>query len=138
MLKQRFDKLSELYGTLNDCHFTLNYYVNSSPITYQEYKEQVQSQVEAFFHAKIMAEIYFDEECKSAMQNVLGTFRQVSNAIWLNLPDDQFNENKNSFKTKDSNPDLEWFVKSYDEAIKWLQKELNPEVYKEFLRKVSS
>ena len=96
-LGRKIDALSNLYATLVDCHFTMNFYGNCPPSTLQEFKEKVLPKEEAYLRAKVMASIYLDDETNKIMSNALGAFRQASMAIWLSLPNDQCPANNNSY-----------------------------------------
>lgn len=41
-LGRKFDALNNLYASLVDCHFTMNFYGNYPPSTLQEFMEKVQ------------------------------------------------------------------------------------------------
>ena len=127
-LGRKIDALNNLYATLVDCHFTMNFYGNCSPSTLQEYKEKVQSKEEAYLRAKVMASIFLDDETSNLMSAALGAFRQAGMAIWLSLPDDQCPANKNSYDQSAVNFDWAGFNKTYDSAVACLKDMLNPKI----------
>lgn len=126
-LSRKIDALNNLYTTLVDCFFTMNFYGNLPPSTLQEFKEKVQPKEEAYLRAKVIASIYLDDEADKIMSNALGAFRQASMAIWLSLPNDQCPANKNSY---DSDRNLNWlnFNETYKKAVACLRDMLNPKV----------
>jgi len=124
----KIDALNNLYVTLVDCHFTMNFYGNCPPSTLQEFKEKVQPKEEAYLRAMVMASIYLGNEADKIMSDALGSFRQASMAIWLSLPNDQCPANKNSYNR--SIRDLNWerFKETYEKAVACLKDMLNPKV----------
>jgi hypothetical protein len=127
-LGRKIDALNNLYATLVDCHFAMNFYGNCPPSTLQEYKEKVQTKEEAYLRAKVMASIFLDNGADKMMSDVLGAFRQAGMAIWLSLPDDQCPANKNSYDSSVINFDWVGFNKAYDNAVACLKDMLNPKV----------
>ena len=127
-LGRKIDALNNLYATLVDCHFTMNFYGNCPPSTLQEYKERVQTKEEAYLRAKVMASIFLDDEAGKIMSDVLGAFRQAGMAIWLSLPSDQCPANKNSYDQSVVNFDWAGFNKTYDSAVACLKDMLNPKI----------
>jgi hypothetical protein len=127
-LGRKIDALNNLYATLVDCHFTMNFYGNCPPSTLQEYKEKVQTKEEAYLRAKVMASIFLDDETSKIMSGVLGAFRQAGMAIWLSLPADQCPANKNLYDQSVINFDWVGFNKTYDSAVACLKDMLNPKV----------
>jgi len=127
-LGRKIDALNNLYATLVDCHFTMNFYGNCPPSTLQEFKEKIQPKEGAYLRAKAMASIYLDDEADKIMSNALGAFRQASMAILLSLPNEQCPANKNSYDS--SSRDLDWgiFVETYEKAVACLKDKLNPKV----------
>ena len=127
-LGKKIDALNNLYATLVDCYFTMNFYGNCPPSTLQEFKEKIQPKEEAYLRAKVMASIYLGDEADKIMSNALGTFRQASMAIWLSLPNDQCPANKNSYSPNIR--DLNWtdFRGKYEKAVAFLKDMLNPKI----------
>lgn len=127
-LGRKIDALNNLYATLFDCYFTMNFYGNCPPSTLQEFKEKVQPKEEAYLRAKVMASIYLDDEADKIMSNALGAFRQASMAIWLSLPNDQCPANKNSYPLSIRNLNWSNFMETYEKAVVCLKDMLNPKV----------
>ena len=127
-LGRKIDALNNLYATLVDCHFTMNFYGNCSPSTLQEYKEKVQTKEEAYLRAKVMASIFLDDAAGKIMSDVLGAFRQAGMAIWLSLPNGQCPANRNSYDPSVVNFDWVGFNKTYDSAVACLKDILNPKI----------
>ena len=127
-LGRKIDALNNLYATLFDCYFTMNFYGNCSPSTLQEFKEKVQPKEEAYLRAKVMASIYLDDEADKIMSSALGAFRQASMSIWLSLPNNQCPVNKNSYSP--STKHLNWsdFKGKYDKAVACLKEMINPKI----------
>jgi hypothetical protein len=123
-LGRKIDALNNLYATLVDCHFIMNFYGNCPPTTLQEFKEKVQPKQEAYLRAKVIASIYLDNEADKIMSNALGAFRQANMAIWLSLPNDQ--RPANSYDS--SIRDLDWkkFSETYEKAVDCMKSILNP------------
>ncbi len=132
---RRIDVLNNLYASLVDCHFAMNFFGNCPPSTLQEFKERVRQKEEAYLRAKVLASVYLDVEGEKKMSDALGAFRQASMAIWLSLPDDQCPANKNSYHAKTRNLDWNGFVASYESAVAWLKLELNPEAILRYIEK---
>ena len=127
-LGRKIDALNNLYATLVDCHFTMNFYGNCPPSTLQEYKEKVQTKEEAYLRAKVMASIFLDDEAGKIMSDVLGAFRQAGMAIWLSLPNDQCPASKNLYGPSVVTFDWVGFNKTYDSAVACLKGILNPKI----------
>jgi hypothetical protein len=127
-LGRKIDALNNLYATLVDCHFTMNFYGNCPPSTLQEFKEKVQPKEEGYLRAKVMASIYLDDEADKIMSDVLGSFRQASMAIWLSLPNDQCPANKNSYDLSIRRLDWKGFLETYKKAVACLKDMLSPEI----------
>jgi len=127
-LGRKIDALNNLYATLVDCHFAMNFYGNCPPSTLQEFKEKIQPKEEAYLRAKVMASIYLGNEADKIMSNALGAFRQASMAIWLSLPNDQCPANENSYGPKIR--ELNWsdFMEKYKKAVACLKDMLNPRI----------
>jgi len=127
-LGRKIDALNNLYATLVDCYFTMNFYGNCPPSTLQEFKEKIQPKEEAYLRAKVMASIYLDDEVDKIMSKALGAFRQASMAIWLSLPNDQCPANKNSYSPGIRNLDWSNFTETYNKAVACLKDMLNPKI----------
>ena len=127
-LGRKIDALNNLYATLVDCHFTMNFYGNCPPSTLKEFKEKVQPKEEAYLRAKVMASIYLDDEADKIMSSALGAFRQASMAIWLSLPNDQCPANKNSYSSDIKNLNWSNFMETYNKAVARLKDMLNPKI----------
>ena len=129
-LGRKIDALNNLYATLVDCHFAMNFYGNCPPSTLQEFKEKVQSKEEAYLRAKVMASIYLDDEADKITSRAMGAFRQASMAIWLSLPNDQCPANKSSYSSSIKSLDWERFQDTHEKAVACLKDKLNPKVLK--------
>lgn len=127
-LGRKIDALNNLYATLVDCYFAMNFYGNCPPSTLQEFKEKVQPREEAYLQAKVMASIYLDDEADKIMSSALGAFRQASMAIWLSLPNDQCPANKNSYSSDIRNLNWSNFMETYEKAVVCLKDMLNPKI----------
>lgn len=127
-LGRKIDALNNLYATLVDCHFTMNFYGNYPPSTLQEHREKVVHMEDSFLRAKVMASIYLDDEAREIMSNALGAFRQASMAIYLSLPDDQCAANKDSYDPDTRRLNWGWFMDTYEKAVACLENMLSPEV----------
>lgn len=127
-LGRKIDALNNLYATLVDCHFTMNFCGNCPPSTLKEFKEKVQPKEEAYLRAKVMASIYLDDEADKIMSSALGAFRQASMAIWLSLPNDQCPANKNSYSSDIKNLNWSNFMETYNKAVARLKDMLNPKI----------
>lgn len=127
-LGKKIDALNNLYATLVDCYFTMNFYGNCPPSTLQEFKEKIQPKEETYLRAKVMASIYLDGEADKIISSALGAFRQASMAIWLSLPTSECPANKNSYGP--SIRDLNWsdFGGKYEKAVACLKDMLNPKI----------
>lgn len=131
-LGRKIDALNNLYATLVDCYFTMNFYGTCPPSTLQEFKEKIQPKEEAYLRAKVMASIYLGDETDKIMSNALGAFRQASMAIWLSLPNDECPANKNSYGP--ATKELNWsgFREKYEKAVACLKDMLNPKILESF------
>ncbi len=127
-LGRKIDALNNLYATLVDCHFAMNFYGNCSPSTLQEFKEKVLPKEDAYLRAKVMASIYLNQEGDKTMSEALGAFRQANMAIWLNLPDDQCSVDKNSYDQSIRRLDWKRFSNTYEKAVACLKDTLNPKI----------
>ncbi len=130
-LSRKIDALNNLYATLVDCHFIMNFYGNFPPSTLHEFKEKVQPKEEAYLRAKVMASIYLDSEAEKIFTSALAAFRQASMAIWLNLPDDQCPANKKSYSDEIKSMNWDRFVDTHEKAVECLRNLLNPKVLEE-------
>lgn len=132
-LKRKIDKLEDLFAALVDCHFTLNFYGNYPPASFQEYKEQINPKEEAYLKAKVIASVYLDKEGDKIMSEALGAFRQASGAIGLQLP--EMKMMKDSASEERKNMDWKRFSDTYDKATAWFKDKLNPQVLSEIENK---
>ena len=129
-LGKKIDALNNLYATLVDCNFTMNFYGNCSPSTLKEFKEKVQPKEEAYLRAKVMASIYLDNKADKIMSSALGAFRQASMAIWLSLPNDECPANVDSYSSNTKNINWSIFMDTYDKSVACLKDMLNPKILK--------
>jgi len=99
---------------LIDCHYTLNQYGNFPPQTKIEYDQIIQPKIDKFLHAKVVGSIFLANELNEIFSQVLGADRQVSLAIWLNMPDGECPVKKDSYPTQTKNVDWVRFGEVYD------------------------
>jgi hypothetical protein len=115
-LGKKIDALDNLHIALYDCFYALNFYGNYPPTKLQEFNENVQSKVDSYLKALVLASVYLNDEGNSLMAECLGSFRQASFAIFLHLPDDQCKANKESYSSDTSHLDWKGLVEHYDNA----------------------
>jgi hypothetical protein len=131
-LGKKIDALNNLYATLVDCHFAINFYGNCPPLTLQEFKDKVLSKEEAYLRSKVMASIYLNDETDKIMSEVVGAFNQACRAIWLSLPNEQCPANKNSYDQNTRRVDWIKLKGTYEKAVACLKDMLNPKVLEHF------
>ena len=129
-LGRKIDALNELHLNLIDCHYSLNQYGNFPPKTKMEYDQEIQVKVDKFLRSKVIASIFLTDVQDEIVSQSLGSFRQASMAIWLNLPKGECPVSKNSYPSEIQNVDWIKFGDSYENSTKLLKEILNPEFLK--------
>jgi len=125
-LGKKIDTLNNLHIALHDCFYALNFYGNNPPTKLQEFNENVQSKVDSYLKALVLASVYLNDEGNSLMADCLRSFRQASFAIFLSLPDDQCKANKESYISSTRYLDWKGLGGNYDNAKAYLKEILNP------------
>ena len=116
------DALHNLFATLVDCHYAMNYYANYRPATLEEFRSEVGTKLEVYLRAKAMASLFLDDEEEKIMAGALGAFRRAHIAILLGLSDKKtYNETDEILRRVD----FTGLAETYEAAVACLRKRLN-------------
>jgi len=86
-IRPKLEALRQLHAAMVRSHFEINMRAKARMQNEQEYRELVLRPEIVFFEALTVAEIYLDSDTSKLMHAVLGAVRQMSNSIWLRLPE---------------------------------------------------
>jgi hypothetical protein len=132
-LNKKIDSLMSLYSTLYDAYQALNHYGNIYPKTDKIFRLKVESSVDRFYANLHIASIYLDQKEEEILRKCIGSFRQASQAIYINLPDEELPQGlvKNSYDPKIRDVDFPGLRDSYINAIDLLKKNLWPKAIRD-------
>jgi len=130
-LKLKVDTIKNLHSVMEECYFIYNKYLNLSPISIKEYNEYVCGKSEDYRDAKVMAEIYLDEEQNKILSHMLEVLRKADNAIKICA---EQNIGVNGL----TNPPFDWkeFLQAREDAVNVFKELLNPKSLREYIRNI--
>lgn len=118
--------LEEIHADMVNCFFKLNEAGNIHPKTLAEYKYKVESPKDKFENSLNVNSIRFDKPLLDALNEVRSAFRQVSMAIWMNLPNTELPKGFSIESYPKDYRRIDWmnFNKTFENVRKLIRKEI--------------
>lgn len=116
----KIKSIIEINAKLTECFDSINFYGNVGVKDIDTYNREIRSKLDAFIKSKNEADIWLEGELIESLNKTMGAFRQMSFAMWLQLPRPK-SITPESYDSSIRNLDWDKFMKSYKDSKKKLK-----------------
>ena len=134
----KIKSIIDINAKMTECFDSINFYGNVGVKDIETDNKEIRSKLDNFIKSKNEADIWLEEELIETLNKTMGAFRQMTFAIWLQLPKNQLPKGVNPQSYDPSIRNLDWdkFIKSYKESKKKLKEAVGTKALEKHVKNI--
>jgi len=138
ILRIKIKSIININAKMTECFDSINFYGTVGVKDIETYNKEIKSKLDSFIKSKNEADIWLEEELIDALNETMSAFRQVTFAIWLQLPKNQLPKCINPRSYDPSVRKLDWreFRESYKKSKKKLKEAVGTEALEKYVKEI--